>query len=95
MKHLIIVKANSNAPAREAFMEAAKEAFSPVTQIPGVRSVRVIPGLKLAENRFDFIVEIDMNRESLPLYDRSEAHRLWKQNYGGWIEQKAIFDCEE
>lgn len=95
MKHLIIVKANENAPSREAFMDAAKKAFSPVTQIPGVRSVRVIPGLKLSENRFDFIVEIDMNRESLPLYDQSEAHRLWKENYGSWIEKKAIFDCEE
>ena len=95
MKHMIIVKANENAPSREAFMQAAEEAFRSVTEIPGIHGVRVRPGLPLAPNRYDFIVEIDMDREALSAYDQSEAHHRWKDNYSGWIEKKAIFDCED
>lgn len=95
MKHMIIVKANANAPSREEFIAAAQAAFAPVTAISGVRAVRVRKGLPLAPNRYDFIVEIDMDRESLPAYNESAAHQLWKEKYGGWIESKAIFDCEE
>ena len=95
MKHLVIVKMNENAPSREEFIQKAKEAFAPVTDIPGIRAVRVIPGLPLAENRYDFIVEIDMDKESLPAYNESEAHKSWKKNYGAWILSKAIFDCED
>ena len=95
MKHLIIVKANDSAPSREAFIRAAEAAFAPVTAIDGIHGVRVIPGLPLAVNRYDFIVEITMEQAALPAYNDSEAHRLWKENYGGWIEKKAIFDCED
>ena len=95
MKHMVIVKMNENAPSREEFIQKAREAFAPVTDIPGIRAVRVIPGLPLAENRYDFIVEIDMDKESLPAYNESEAHKNWKKTYASWIQHKAIFDCEE
>ena len=95
MLHMIIVKANESAPSREEFIRCAEEAFRPVTDIPGVHGVRVRRGLPLAENRYDFIVEIDMEKESLSAYNESAAHKTWKENYGGWIAKKAIFDCEE
>lgn len=95
MKHMIIVKANESAPAREEFAKAAEEVFKTITNIDGVHSLRVRLGLPMAANRYDFIVEIDMDKEALPAYNDSPEHHLWKEKYGGWIEKKAIFDTED
>ena len=32
--------------------------------------------------------------EALPLYDVSAPHRLWKEEFGPLLAQKAIFDFE-
>ena len=37
---------------------------------------------------------VEMEREALGLFDASDIHREWKETYGGYLETKAIFDCE-
>ena len=43
-------------------------------------------------NRYDMMIEMVMEPEALPVYDASEPHLRWKQEYGSHIEAKAIFD---
>ena len=60
----------------------------------GVHAVRVIEGIREHENRYHFIIEIDMEKEALPAYNVSRCHHEWKEKYGSRIEKKAIFDYE-
>ena len=46
------------------------------------------------ENRYDLMIEIDMEPEALDAYDRSVWHHQWKEQYGSLLEKKAIFDHE-
>ena len=40
------------------------------------------------------LIVLDMEPEALPLYDASAPHRLWKEEFGPLLVQKAIFDFE-
>jgi hypothetical protein len=35
-----------------------------------------------------------MEEEFLPIYDKSAPHQEWKEKYGKFVENKAIFDSE-
>lgn len=94
MKHHIIVKYNDLVKDRAQFKREAEELFSNALKTEGVNGVKLIEGLPLAENRFDLMIVIDMEKESLPLYNESDYHKAWKRDYGKYILQKAIFDCE-
>lgn len=94
MKHLIIVKWNDRATDRAALESEARALFEEALAIPGVHGVKVIPGITERANRFDLMIEMDMDARALPAYDQSEPHRLWKENYGGFIERKTIFDYD-
>jgi hypothetical protein len=36
-----------------------------------------------------------MDKAILPVYDASAPHHEWKEKYGKFVENKAIFDFEE
>jgi hypothetical protein len=38
------------------------------------------------------MIEIEMDPEALPLYDKSAPHKEWKERYGGLLAAKTIFD---
>ena len=42
----------------------------------------------------NLMIEIDMAKESLELYDNCIWHKLWKEKYGKLLAQKTIFDRE-
>ena len=46
------------------------------------------------DNRYDLLIKIDMEKESLSLYDACPNHHEWKDTYSAKIEKKAIFDYE-
>ncbi len=94
MKHHVIVKYNELVTDRAQFKREAEELFSNALKTKGVHGVSFIEGLPLAENRFDLMIVIDMEKDALPLYDKSDYHTAWKRDYGKYILQKAIFDCE-
>ena len=94
MKHFIIVKWNDPA-AMKPEIPAIGALFEQTLAIPGIRSVDVHPSCSDRANRYDLMIEIGMDPEALPAYDACEPHHAWKEQYGGAIAHKVIFDCEE
>ncbi len=95
MKHCIIVKFNSEAGDRAALLRKIRALFDGAEQIPGVRAYSFRENCVQRPNRFDLMIELDMDRESLPLWDASDLHRDWKGQFGAYIGSKAIFDYED
>lgn len=94
MKHFIIVKWNEKVTDKNAFAKRADEIYAMSPQIPGVNGYTVKKSNSDRANRFDLMIEMDLTPEGLENYDRSEMHRLWKEEMGEFFGSKAIFDCE-
>ena len=94
MKHYIVVKWNNLVENKKEMFEKAKEAFSEATKIEGVYSCEFFSSCSSRENRYDLMILLEMSEDGLLNYDVSEMHVSWKNNYGQYIEKKAIFDCE-
>ena len=71
-----------------------REIFAVAGEIPGVRGAEVYPNCVARENRYDVMIVLEMDRDALSLYDDSEMHHRWKDEFGGLLEKKAIFDYE-
>ena len=74
---------------------AIPQLFELTLEIPGIHSVKVKPCCVNRPNRYDLMIEMDMDRESLEVYDECEAHKKWKQEYGDLLLKKTIFDSED
>ena len=94
MKHYILAKWKEDC-GRESLLQPVREIFEETLEIPGVHAVKVKPCCIDRPNRYDLMVEIDMDRDALPLYDESAPHRKWKERYGTMLLSKAIFDSED
>lgn len=96
MKHYIIIKYKETVTKadKERLLGEIKELFGQTLQIPGVNGVNVYPCCIDRENRYDVMIEMDMEKEALFAYDESKWHKLWKQNYAEYLEKKTIFDRE-
>ena len=96
MKHCILVKYNADIDAakKEKLLSEIKEVFSGLSAIEGIHGVEVIPNVVDRPNRYDLPIRIDMEKETLPVYDDSEPHHIWKRDYACYLEKKAIFDYD-
>ena len=94
MKHSIIAKWNEGVD-KEALLAPVTEIFEGVKEVPGVHAVTVKPCCIARANRYDLMIEIDMDKEALSAYDGCAAHHKWKDTYGGMLSAKVIFDSEE
>ena len=94
MKHYIIAKWKDGCD-REALTEPVRELFEETLSIPGIHAVRVKPCCVGRSNRYDIMIEIEMEQEALEAYDGCEPHRKWKENYGSMLSGKVIFDSED
>lgn len=96
MKHCILVKYNETVTAerKEELLSEIKGVFSPLLEMEGIYAVEVIPNIIDRPNRYDVVIRIDMNKDSLPAYDESKPHKVWKQDYAKYLDKKAIFDYE-
>lgn len=92
MRHHILVKWKESVPKPD--LAPIEGIFRAALSIPGVYSISLHPNVIERPNRYDLLILVCMDREALPAYDASEAHRQWKEAYGDGIAQKAIFDCE-
>ena len=94
MKHDILIKYKPEiSKERKAeLIPEIGELFSHTTVIPGIHGVKLYPNVVDRENRYDLLIEIDMEREALEAYDSSVWHRQWKEQYGDLLADKAIFD---
>lgn len=95
MKHVILVKWNDNVLDKEPILIEAKSVFEKLLNIDGIKSVKLHKNVINRTNRFDLMIVIEMNKEVLPVYDESQPHKEWKEKFGKYVENKAIFDFEE
>lgn len=95
MKHCIIAKYMPEAyEQREELLPRIRDIFSAAMNIPGVHGVEVFSNCVARGNRYDVMIVLDMDKETLTLYDNSTMHHLWKDEFGPLLEKKAIFDYE-
>ena len=93
MKHFIIAKFKEDVDWM-ALAEPVHALFEETLTIPGIHGVEVKQNCVDRANRYHMMIIIDMEPEALPVYDACEPHHRWKEDYGGLLEKKAIFDCE-
>lgn len=96
MKHCIIskFKPEIGKEQKAAMLPEIKTLFEGLLGIDGIHGVEVIPNCVDRANRYDLLIRIDMEEAALPVYDESELHHKWKDQYGDFLEKKAIFDYE-
>ena len=93
MKHFIIVKWKEPQEMK-SHTEEIRSLFEKTLDIDGINAVDVYDSCSDRSNRHDLMIEIDMDAEALPAYDKSEPHHEWKASYGDFIAHKTIFDHE-
>lgn len=92
MRHHILVKWKDDITTPDN--RAIAEIFNHALDIPGVHSVSLHPNVVDRPNRYDLLILLCMEPSALAVYDACDAHRQWKEQYGGLIAHKVIFDCE-
>ena len=95
MKHCILVKWNALVENKNEIAKEVKSLFLELLTIKGVRDVKIHQNVIDRANRYDLMILIEMDKEVLPIYDDSKPHHEWKEKYGKFVENKAIFDFEE
>lgn len=94
MKHHIIVKFNKEAPALDEMIPEIESIFAGVKDVEGVHGFSLVKNCVDRSNRYNLMIVIDMERQSLEAYDGCSAHKEWKEKFSRYIESKAIFDSE-
>ena len=94
MKHCILAKWNGSVTDKAALLAQVRALYAAADTIPGVHGVTVYPCCIDRPNRYDLMIVLDMDREALPNWDASDIHHRRKDEYGGLLEKKAIFDYE-
>ena len=95
MKHIILVKWNKDVVDKNELAKNAGIIFKPLLKIKGINDVKLYQNVIERSNRYDLMICIEMDKSVLPIYDDSEPHHEWKEKYGKFVENKAIFDFEE
>ena len=95
MKHLILVKWNSLVNDKNAILPEIQKIFEQLLEIDGVFGVKIHQNAINRSNRFDIMICIEMKREILSIYDESKPHHEWKEKFGKYVENKAVFDFED
>ena len=94
MTHYIIVKFTDTVHDKGELIRQITHHFAPAADIPGIRQVQIFTSCIDRANRHDLMIKMDLEEEALDVFDASEIHRGWKENFGRYLETKTIFDCE-
>ena len=95
MKHCILIKWNSLVSDKKAILPEILSIFGKLKVFGEIHDVKIHENVINRSNRYDLMISIDMDKEFLPVYDDSEPHHEWKEKFGKFVENKAIFDFEE
>lgn len=93
MRHFIVVKFDSSINTKE-LVEPIKSLFNKSLNIDGVGKVEVHMSNTNLPNRHDLMIEMLLTPAALKTFDDSEIHKIWKSEYGKYIVNKTIFDCD-
>ena len=94
IKHHILVKWNALVCDKKAILPDIQSIFDKLLVYPEIHAVEYAENVIDRPNRFDLMICIKMDKDFLPRYDSSEPHHEWKEKYGKFVENKAIFDSE-
>ena len=93
MKHYIIAKFVEDFDWKAEVPEITT-LFNELLGTPGIHGVEVKPCCINRPNRYDLMIEIDMDQDALSAYDASNPHKVWKETYGDTMQKNTIFDSE-
>ncbi len=93
MKHFIIVKFDNTINVKE-ILKPIEDLFLKSLNIDGVDSVKIYTSNTDLSNRHDLMIEMRLTLDALKTFDNSEIHKKWKSEYGQYITDKTIFDCD-
>ena len=96
MKHYIIAKFKPEITREQQteMLPDISELFGHLIWMKGIRNVDVCLNCVDRDNRYDVMIEIEMEKEALESYDNCIWHKIWKEKYGKLLEKKTIFDRE-
>ncbi|MDD6043820.1 MAG: Dabb family protein [Eubacteriaceae bacterium] len=92
MLHHIIVKWNEDVD-KNTIAEEVRAMYAKATQIEGIIGVEIKENIIPRDNRYDLMIVLEMDKDSLSNWDDSELHKQWKSQFSQAIEKKCIFDC--
>lgn len=92
MLHHIIVKWNEDVD-KNTIAEEVRAMYARATQIEGIIGVEIKENIIPRDNRYDLMIVLEMDKDSLSNWDDSELHKQWKSQFSQVIEKKCIFDC--
>ena len=95
MKHCIIAKFNASVMDKPAALARVKTLFAGAAPVEGVGRIVIHENCVARDNRYDLMIVVEMEKAALPNWDASEIHHQWKNQFGGMLEKKAIFDYED
>ncbi len=93
MKHFIIVKFDGNVNFK-SILEPIKSLFNKALNIEGIDDIKIHVSNTDLPNRHDLMIEMILTKEALKEFDNSKVHQMWKNEYGKYIVNKIIFDCD-
>lgn len=93
MVHYIIVKFSDEFNYLESIKEII-DLFNEALKIDGVHKVNIYTSNSKLDNRHDLMIKMELTSEALKEFDNSWIHKKWKIEYGKYIENKTIFDCQ-
>lgn len=93
MKHYIIVKFEDTVNVKEV-LNPIKTLFNKAIDIKDVDEVEIYTSNVDLPNRYDLMIKMSLSRQALTEFDNSEIHKEWKLEFGKYIINKIIFDCE-
>ena len=93
MRHFIIVKFKDTVD-KQTQIKPITELFKEAEKINGVETVKVHSSNMNLPNRHDLMIEMELTPSALKAFDESEIHKQWKAEYGNYIANKTIFDCD-
>lgn len=93
MRHFIIVKFDNSINIQE-LIKPIENLFNKALKIDGINKIEVYTSNINLPNRHDLMIEMLLTPKALELFDASEIHKRWKAEYGKYIVNKTIFDCD-
>ncbi|MDO4940928.1 MAG: Dabb family protein [Erysipelotrichaceae bacterium] len=93
MKHYIILKFKKDVDYHQLLPDISST-LEELKAIKGIRNVSIYTNCIFRDNRYDLMIEIEMDKDALPIYDASLTHQKLKQIYNPYLENKTIFDHE-
>lgn len=93
MKHFIIVKFEDKVDFK-SFVEPIRNLFNNALNIQGVTKIDILVSNSNLTNRHDLMIKMELTKSALVEFDNSQIHTQWKNQYGKYIANKVIFDCE-